>query len=113
MDILREIYQTFRRLKVVLADIFIRMLFVNIIIIFFFFADDLEVKDRSTIQKLHSLMLDVLAIEIEQNHPDNHTRLLIDIFRLMPLLATVNKMQCEIIAKYSLDKPGSFCCACF
>ena len=69
-------------------------------------SDDLEVKNRSTIQKLHSLMLDVLAIEIERNHPDNHTRLLIDIFRLMPLLANANKAQSNIIAKYSVDKPG-------
>ena len=113
MNILRKIYQTFRRLKVVLADFYKNVICFFFVFFFFFFADDLEVKDRSTIQKLHSLMLDVLAIEIEQNHPDNHTRLLIDIFRLMPLLATVNKMQCEIIAKYSLDKPGSFCCACF
>lgn len=70
-------------------------------------SDDLAVKDKCTIQKLHSLMLDVLAVEIEHSHPNNHTRLLITVFELMPLLEATNKAQCRIIAEFPIDKHGS------
>lgn len=66
--------------------------------------DDLELENRDEVNKLHSLILDAFAFEMKHNHPANHSRLLIDTFRLMPLLETVNRIQREVIAKYSVNK---------
>lgn len=65
-------------------------------------TDDLELVDRSKIVKLHSHFLDVFAFEVEKNHETTHARKLIDVFRLIPLLEVVNRIQREIIAKYSV-----------
>ncbi|XP_060574680.1 uncharacterized protein LOC132732304 isoform X1 [Ruditapes philippinarum] len=65
-------------------------------------TDELELSDRATVAALHSHLLDVLAEEVKQNHEVAHARKLIDIFSLLPLLETVNRIQREIIAKYSV-----------
>ncbi|XP_045216476.2 uncharacterized protein LOC123566440 [Mercenaria mercenaria] len=65
-------------------------------------TDGLELSDRLKVNRLHSHILDVLAFEVKQNHEMSHARKLIDIFRLMPLLETINRIQREIIAKFSI-----------
>ncbi|KAK3591852.1 hypothetical protein CHS0354_005052 [Potamilus streckersoni] len=69
-------------------------------------ADNLNITDKESVRKLHSHFLDVLADVVMQNHPQNASRILIDIFRIMPLLAVINKLQAEVISKFRLDKPG-------
>ncbi|XP_060574682.1 uncharacterized protein LOC132732305 [Ruditapes philippinarum] len=65
-------------------------------------TDELELSDRATVAALHSHLLDVLAEEVKQNNEVAHSRKLIDIFSLLPLLETVNRIQREIIAKFSV-----------
>ncbi|KAL3842429.1 hypothetical protein ACJMK2_020447 [Sinanodonta woodiana] len=71
-------------------------------------ADNLDLTDKESVRKLHSHFLDVLADVVMQDHPQNASRILIDIFRIMPSLAVINKLQAEVISKFRLDKPGKF-----
>ncbi|KAL4227341.1 hypothetical protein ACF0H5_012786 [Mactra antiquata] len=69
--------------------------------------ESLELEDRTSVEQIHSEMLDTFAYEIKKNHEQNHARLLIDIFCLMPLLEMVNKIQKNIISKFTLDGPSN------
>ncbi|XP_071104993.1 uncharacterized protein [Haliotis cracherodii] len=69
--------------------------------------DNLELKDSVAIQKLNSVYLDLLVHIITKRNPDNSSRILVDIFRLLPQLAEVNKMQQNLIANFTHDSPPS------
>lgn len=71
------------------------------IIFVIFFSDKLELQSRSAVEVLHSQLLDLLAKMLKDNHPANHSRILISIFKLIPLIERVNQIQSEIIGKFS------------
>jgi hypothetical protein len=60
------------------------------------------------IQKLNSFYLDLLVAVVTHIHTDTCSRVLVDIFRMVPLLAEVNRLQREIIASLSvIEMPES------
>ncbi|XP_067654979.1 uncharacterized protein [Haliotis asinina] len=69
--------------------------------------DNPGLKDSVAIQKLNSVYLDLLVHIITKRNPDNSSRILVDIFRLLPQLAEVNNMQQNLIANFTQDAPPS------
>jgi len=53
------------------------------------------------VEVLHSQLLDLLAQMLKDNHPINHSKLLVSVFKLIPLIERVNQIQSEIIGKFS------------
>jgi hypothetical protein len=58
------------------------------------------------VQTLHNHYLDVLAYEIQNTHPHNHSRVLINIFRILPMMGPLSLKQAQIVGSFSPDKPG-------
>ena len=58
------------------------------------------------VQMLHNHYLDVLAYEIQNTHPQTHSRVLINIFRILPMLGPLNLQQKQVIGSFSVNKPG-------
>jgi hypothetical protein len=75
-------------------------------ILFFLFILDQQsdLKDVKEIQKLNSFYLDLLVAVVTHIHADTCSRVLVDIFRMVPLLAEVNRLQREIIASFSVNE---------
>ncbi|XP_060561555.1 nuclear receptor subfamily 1 group D member 2-like [Ruditapes philippinarum] len=64
----------------------------------------IELEDKDKVNQLYSHLLDTLAFEMKRNHPSNHMLLLIDMFKLVPLIESINRIQSEIIANFSLKR---------
>nr|KAG5699471.1 hypothetical protein BaRGS_016317 [Batillaria attramentaria] len=67
--------------------------------------DQPNLKNPQEIQTLNSYYLDLLVAVVTHNHPVTCSRVLVDIFRLIPLLADINRLQREIIANFSISSP--------
>ena len=74
------------------------------LVVFLFISAELELEDAQKVEELHSLLLDTLAFEIKRNHYGNHMQLLMNIFKLVPLIETINKIQGQIIANFSVKR---------
>ena len=61
--------------------------------------------DASRVQQLHDYYLDLLAYEVERNHLSTHSRILIKIFQLLPLLVPINAEQAVAIMNLRVDAP--------
>ena len=61
--------------------------------------------DASRVQQLHDYYLDLLAYEVERNHLSTHSRILIKIFQLLPLLGPINAEQAVAIMNLRVDAP--------
>ncbi|KAK7477190.1 hypothetical protein BaRGS_00031575 [Batillaria attramentaria] len=68
-------------------------------------SDQPNLKNPQEIQTLNSYYLDLLVAVVTHNHPVTCSRVLVDIFRLIPLLADINRLQREIIANFSISSP--------
>ncbi|KAK7099209.1 uncharacterized protein [Littorina saxatilis] len=64
-----------------------------------------DLKDVKEIQKLNSFYLDLLVAVVTDIHGDSCSRVLIDIFRLVPLLGEINRLQRELIGNFSVNGP--------
>jgi hypothetical protein len=64
-----------------------------------------DITDEKRVQQLHDYYLDLLAYEIERNHRTTHSRVLIKIFQLLPMLAPINIEQAEVIMNFRVDSP--------
>lgn len=73
---------------------------------YFVSADRKGVQDIDKVHLLHNHYLDVLAYEIQRCHADTHSRTLIDIFRLLPMLGPMNYQQTQIIGGFLADAPA-------
>jgi hypothetical protein len=60
--------------------------------------------DVSKVQQLHDYYLDLLAYEIERNHAATHSRILIKIFQLLPMLGPINA-ESAVLMNYNVDAP--------
>lgn len=64
-------------------------------------------ENLESVHELHSTYLDLFADEIARRFPQTNRRILIDIFRYLPDLRELNKLQKEIIANLSTQQcPG-------
>jgi len=61
--------------------------------------------DVLRVQQLHDYYLDLLAYEIERNHMSTHSRILIKIFQLLPLLGPINAEQATAIMSLRVNAP--------
>lgn len=68
-------------------------------------ADHHDLQKPEDVQKLNSFYLDLLVHAVNRNHGASSSRVLVDIFRMVPLLAEVNRMQREIIGSLKIDNP--------
>ncbi|XP_025085311.1 uncharacterized protein LOC112558831 isoform X2 [Pomacea canaliculata] len=64
-----------------------------------------DLQKPEDVQKLNSFYLDLLVHAVNRNHGASSSRVLVDIFRMVPLLAEVNRMQREIIGSLKIDNP--------
>lgn len=78
---------------------------VNKFACFLWIADREGIKKLEEARSLHNHYLDVLDYSMSKSHPNNHSRLLIDIFKLLPQLTKINQLQQEIIANFAIDGP--------
>jgi len=62
----------------------------------------------SMVQRLNDYYLDLLAYEIERNHPATHSRILIKIFQLLPLLGPINTESVCVMNLNVSSPPGLF-----
>ncbi|XP_069132424.1 uncharacterized protein [Argopecten irradians] len=69
-------------------------------------GDELELENREAVDELHSHYLDVFIYTISRNHPSTSSRLLVDVFRLFPLLNEINKLNTEILATHKMKGPN-------
>ncbi|XP_033753269.1 uncharacterized protein LOC117336751 [Pecten maximus] len=67
--------------------------------------DELEIKNREAVEELHSHYLDVFINTISRNHPTTSSRLLVDVFRLFPLLSEINKSNTALMARSNMKGP--------
>ncbi|XP_059166541.1 uncharacterized protein LOC131948857 [Physella acuta] len=61
-------------------------------------------ENLESVHELHSTYLDLFADEIARRFPQTNRRILIDIFRYLPDLRELNKLQKEIIANLSTQQ---------
>jgi len=61
--------------------------------------------DAASVQRLHDYYVDLLAYEIERNHASTHSRILIKVFQLLPLLGPINAEQAVAIMNLRVDAP--------
>jgi len=64
--------------------------------------------DAMRVQQLHDYYLDLLAYEIERSHVSTHSRILIKIFQLLPLLVPINAEQAVAIMNLRVDAPPGY-----
>ncbi|XP_021351126.1 uncharacterized protein LOC110448935 [Mizuhopecten yessoensis] len=70
-------------------------------------GDELELENRETVEELHSHYLDVFVHTISRNHPMTGSRLLVDVFRLFPLLSEINKINTSVMSKSKMNGPST------
>ncbi|CAL1535957.1 unnamed protein product [Lymnaea stagnalis] len=63
----------------------------------------LELERPESIQQMNSHYVDLLVEEVSKRRPNNCSRILVDIFRLLPDLREINLLQREIIASLSTE----------
>ena len=68
--------------------------------------------DGLRVQHLYDYYLDLLAYEIERNHVSAHSRILIKIFQLLPLLGPINAEQAVAIMNLRVDAPPGWWRVC-
>ncbi|WAR03462.1 NR1D1-like protein, partial [Mya arenaria] len=60
----------------------------------------LELEETEAVNTLNSELLELFSLEVRKNHSD-HTGLILDVFSLTPLMDEINRIQKEIIGKFS------------
>ncbi|KAH9519321.1 hypothetical protein Btru_075258 [Bulinus truncatus] len=65
--------------------------------------ESLEFERAESIQQVNSYFVDLLVEEVSKRRPANCSRILVDIFRLLPDLRELNMLQREIIASMSTE----------
>ncbi|XP_060072442.1 uncharacterized protein LOC132552296 [Ylistrum balloti] len=68
-------------------------------------ADEMELENREAVEELHSHYLDVFIHTVSRNHPATSSRLLVEVFRLIPLLYDINKVNSELMARSNMNGP--------
>lgn len=69
-----------------------------------FFSACSGLTDYKKVRQLHDYYLDLLAYAIEQNHVATHSRILIKIFQLLPMLVPINA-ESACIMNFNVDTP--------
>ncbi|CAH1785408.1 unnamed protein product [Owenia fusiformis] len=61
------------------------------------------IKNTKELKAINNHLLDCLAKEVPINHPENHSRILINIFRLLPTLDSLAEQSSNVIMNFSLQ----------
>jgi hypothetical protein len=69
------------------------------------FSERPNINPKEEVRLLHSHYLDVLAYSIERSQPNKHGRVLINLFRILPMLQTIHYEQAIVIGTFRADKP--------
>ncbi len=61
--------------------------------------------NRAEVDILHNHYLDVLAYQIQRTHSSNSGRILIKLFKLLPLLDIIAQKQLQVVATFKPESP--------
>lgn len=64
-----------------------------------------RMKNPMRVRQLHDYYLDLLAYQIEHTHKSNHSRVLIKIFQLLPMLSPIGRESLELTNVMRVDQP--------
>ena len=67
--------------------------------------------DRETVHQLHDYYLDLFSYAVHQNHGEDHTKILVDIFQLLPMLIPISA-ESACIMNFSVDCPPGWIACC-
>lgn len=67
-----------------------------------------KLKNPKKVHQLHDYYLDLLAYQLERTHQTNHSRVLIKIFQLLPMLTSIGREQLELTSVLRVDQPPDF-----
>lgn len=71
---------------------------------YFLFSAGVDIEDKTSVDNLHTHLLNTFSFEMKRNHPTSRDQLLVNVFRLVPLIETINRIQSEIIANFSVNR---------
>ncbi|KAI0228902.1 hypothetical protein LSAT2_020685 [Lamellibrachia satsuma] len=74
------------------------------------FAPDRKgLSSQSEVRCLYDTLLDAFACEVSRNHPDDPSRILVDVARILSTTATISTRLSVVIAQFRIDQPPDGC----